>query len=243
MGARPQGNLMVWVISAAVALVVAAGAMLLVRPPPRKELPKARQGGGLGVQRLETDKLLAEQAKLRDPLSLFLPARQANRDAGLQSEAAESTLGLELPRPFPGRLAFADESAAVEFPLRTPVPARPVDTLGLGDPEMPFLGMGRKDRTASPLPVRSAYIEVLAAETGKSVISEAIRDVKVPSANDWQPLEMVALVDRIGLVAPPTISRSSTSDGVDDFFRTYLEKGFHLGERLGPGSYVVTIGR
>jgi hypothetical protein len=243
MGARRQGNLFVWAISAAVALVVVAGAILLVRPPPRQELPKARLGGGLGVQRLENDKLLAEQAELRDPLSLFLPTRQATLAAGLQSETTEIDLGLALTRPFPGKLAFADESAAVEFPLRTPVPSRPVDAIGLGDPEMPFLGMGRIDRAVSALPVRSAFIEVTAAETGKIILSEPIRDVKVPSASDWQPLEMVALVDRIGLVAPPTISRSSTSDSVDDFFRSYLQKGLHLGERLGPGSYVVTVGR
>ena len=74
-------------------------------------------------------------------------------------------------------------------------------------------------------------------------MTEAVPNAKVPSANDWQPLEMLAVIDRIGLVAPPTVSRTSNDDNVDGFFRTFLEKGFHLGERLGPGSYVVTIGR
>jgi hypothetical protein len=233
------------VISAALALVVAGSAMLLVSPPHRQELPKARIGGGLGVQRLEADKLLAEQADLRDPLPLFLPVKRTPEAVATTSDATDMDVGLELARTFPGKLAYADESATVEFPLRTPTPSRPIEAIALGDPEMPFLGMGHNDRGQSltPLPERAAFIEVVLAETGRTVISEPIHEAKVPSANDWQPLEMLAVVDQAGLVAPPTISRSSTANSVDDFFRTYLEKGFHLGERLAPGSYLVTIGR
>jgi hypothetical protein len=243
MGTRPQGNLLVWVISGAVGLLVVAGALLLVKPIPRRQPPKAKTGGGLGVQPLQGNRLLAEQAALRDPMTLFLPVTRANRATTPQADASEVDLGLELARSFPGKLAYADESASVEFPLRTPAPSRPVDVIGLGDPELPFLGMGRKDRAVTALPARSAYIEVKAADTGTTVMTEAVPNAKVPSANDWQPLEMLAVIDRIGLVAPPTVCRTSNDDNVDGFFRTFLEKGFHLGERLGPGSYVVTIGR
>jgi hypothetical protein len=240
-----SGSLLGWIISTALALVVAGGAMVLVRPPRRQELPKARIGGGLGVQRLETDKLLAEQADLRDPLPLFLPVKRSPAANGVASDTTDMDVGLELARTFPGKLAYADESATVEFPLRTAVPSRPIEAIALGDPEMPFLGMGRNDRLRerTPLPERTAFIEVIFAETGRTIISEPIHDDKVPSANDWHPLEMLAMVDQAGLVAPPTISRSSTVTNVDTFFRTYLDRGFHLGERLGPGSYVVTIGR
>lgn len=245
MGARTPGHPLVWVISAALALVVAGSAILLVSPPHRHELPKARIGGGLGVQRLEADKLLAEQAELRDPLPLFLPVKRTSEAAGATSDGTGMDVGLELARTFSGKLAYADESATVEFPLRSPAPSRPIEAIALGDPEMPFLGMGRNDRlrALTPLPERAAFIEVIFAQTGRTVISEPIHEAKVPSANDWQPLEMLAVVDQAGLVAPPTISRSSTANSVDEFFRSYLEKSFHLGERLAPGSYVVTIGR
>ncbi len=244
MSARQYGDRWIWAISISVAFVVAGAAMLLVELPRRQELPKARPGGGLGLQRLEGNKSLAEQVELHDPRLLFLPTGSSSRPGGSAS-VSELELGLELARSFPGKLAYAEDSAAVDFPARVPIPARPAEAIGLGDPELLFLGMGRTGRVISAPPARTAYIEVVAADTGQRVseVEGPIRDAKVPTASDWQPLEMLIVVDRIGLVAPPTISRTSTVDGVDSFFRDYLEKGLHLGEKLRPGSYVVTIGR
>jgi hypothetical protein len=244
MGANQRGDPAVWAISVAVALVVAVAVVLLVQLPRKQALPKSRPGGGLGVLPLESDKTLAEQAELHDPVPLFLNAGWNSRSSGASSSAGREP-GLELARSFTGKLTYAEDSAAIEFPARVPIPARPADAISLGDPELPFLGMGRKDREIPAPPGRAAYIEVVASETGQTVTSVTgpIRDAKVPTASDWQPLEMLVVVDRAGLVAPPTISRTSTVDGVDDFFRVYLEKGIHLGEKLGPGSYVVTIGR
>lgn len=243
MGARPRGDLWIWVISLAVASGVASTAIFLVDLPRRQALPKARPGGGLGVRLLEGDKLLAEQVALHDPLPLFLPVGWNTRSSGSQANAAGSDPGVELPRSFPGKLTYAEESAAVEFPALIPIPARPADAIRLGDPELPFLGMGRTDRGIAAPPGRAAYIEVVAADTGKTVLAVPVLEGKVPSASDWQPLELLVVVDRIGLVSPPTISRTSNADGVDNFFRDYLAKSLHLGEQLGPGSYVVTIGR
>jgi hypothetical protein len=243
MAAKRQGELGIWVISIAVAAAVATAAAMLVELPRRQELPKPRPGGGLGVRALEGDKLLAEQAELHDPMPLFLPSGWNSRPSETQASAPGFDPGLELARSFSGKLAYAEDSAAVEFPARTPIPARPADAVALGDPELPFLGIGRKNQTISAPPVRAAYMEVVAADTGKTVLAEPFREAKVPNASDWQPIELVVVVDRAGLVSPPAISRTSTVDSVDDFFRDYLERGLHLGERLAPGSYVVTIGR
>jgi hypothetical protein len=244
MSAAQRGERGIWAISIIVAFVVAGAAMFLVELPRRQELPKPRQGGGLGLQRLEGNQSLAEQVELHDPRKLFLPTGSSSQPAS-SARVTELEFGLELARSFPGKLAYAEDSAAVEFPARVPVLARPADAIGLGDPELPFWGMGRTDRVVSAPPARVAYIEVVAAATGERVseVEGPIRDAKVPTASDWQPLEMLVVVDRIGLVAPPTISRTSTVDGVDNFFREYLDKGLHLGEKLRPGSYVVTIGR
>ncbi len=244
MGANQREDPVVWAISITVALVVAVAVGLLVQLPRKQALPKSRPGGGLGVLPLESNKPLAEQAELHDPVPLFLNAGWNSRPAAPSSTAGLEP-GLELARSFTGKLAYAEDSASVDFPARVPIPARPADAIGLGDPELPFLGMGRKDREIPAPPVRAAYIEVVASDTGQTVTSVTgpIRDAKLPTASDWQPLEMLVVIDRAGLVAPPTVSRTSTVDGVDDFFRVYVEKGIHLGEKLGPGSYVVTIGR
>jgi hypothetical protein len=243
-GAGQRGDRWIWLIAGTIAVAAALAVGLLVKLPPKQELPKARLGGGLGVQRLESDKLLAEQVELHDPIALFLPVGRSSQPAGPTS-VAELEPDLVLTRPFTGKLAYAEDSATVDFPARVPIPARPVDAIGLGDPELPFLGMGRTDRVIPAPPGRAAYIEVVAADTGKTVdsVSGPILEAKVPNAIEWQPFEMLVIVDRMGLVTPPTISRTSKVDGIDDFFRDYLEKGLHLGEKLGPGSYVVTIGR
>lgn len=243
MGANHRGDPVVWAISVTAALVVAIAVGLLVQLPRKQALPKARPGGGLGVLPLESNKPLAEQADLHDPVPLFLPVGWNSRPSG-PSSAVGLEPGLELSRSFTGKLAYAEDSAAIDFPARVPIPARPADAIGLGDPALLFLGMGRKDREIPAPPGRAAYIEVVASDTGLTVASVTgpIREAKVPTASDWQPLEMLVVVDRAGLVAPPTISRTSTVDLMDDFFRGYLEKGIHLGEKLGPGSYVVTIG-
>lgn len=244
MRARKVGDRWIWLISITVALGVAGAAMFLVELPRRQEFPKPRVGGGLGLQRLEGNKSLAEQVELHDPRLLFLPTGSSSQP-GISARVTELELGSELARSFPGKLAYADDSAAVEFPARVRVPARAADAIALGDPELLFLGMGRTGRVISAPPARTAYIEVVAADTGQRVseVEGPIRDAKVPTASDWQPIEMLVVVDRIGLVAPPTISRTSTVDSVDSFFRDYLEKGLHLGEKLRPGSYLVTIGR
>src|SRR5262245_49217612 len=141
MSAKTRGVApLIWAVSAGVALVTAAGAALLVELPPRRAFPKVREGGGLGMQRLENDKVLAEQADLSDPMPLFLSLdfkTRPDRPAG----APELGLGLELAPAFPGKLSYREDAATVEFAPRVPIPARPVDALGMGDPDLPFMGM------------------------------------------------------------------------------------------------------
>ena len=68
-------------------------------------------------------------------------------------------------------------------------------------------------------------------------------DAKPPANNrDWQPVEFLFAINAAGSVGRPMVTTSSQVPEVDAYFRDYLAKSFHLGERLAPGFYRVVVG-
>ena len=74
------------------------------------------------------------------------------------------------------------------------------------------------------------------------IMQESIIEQQPPEQGMWQPLEFLVAVDRAGVVRPPVLTESSRIAAVDQFFQEFLIKSLHIGERLAPGFYRVSIG-
>ena len=88
---------------------------------------------------------------------------------------------------------------------------------------------------------REAFIEVKSLHSNRIVISQALLDLALPRG-EFGPLEFLVLAGPAGLVGEPLLVANSGSDQADAFFRTFLVRGFRLGQRLAPGQYLVRIG-
>ena len=85
-------------------------------------------------------------------------------------------------------------------------------------------------------------MEVAAVADGGLVLAEPVVANAPPSESSWQPLEFLVAIDRAGLVRPAMLVTSSQVSSVDAYFRDFLTEGLHIGERLAPGFYRVSIG-
>lgn len=182
--------------------------------------------------------LLREQAEFFDPTPLFFPTPQnfgQGRPIGaLRREPAEGF------GEFPPDLQFERQKLPVYGLDDEPAPERPVDILGRGD-EAPFAGFGQSDLQPAPLPERSGFVEVKALADGRLALSGALAAGVLPPV-EFAPLEFLVVVGVNGVVGEPLLIRNSGSEQVDAFLRDYLVKSFRLGERVGPGKYVVAVG-
>lgn len=228
-----------WLLAVGLAGAIVAGGLTLFRAPkPRTETGPSERAPAVTVAP-ESDPLLTEEAMLRDPTPLFLPTRWNASENALPAAA----------RPQPGS-AFHDFAPAWKFTeselrLRLPpvvtVPARLADAITADRADRPLIGLGRSDHAVAPLPARGAFIRVSSAVDGQVVLARAV-EAKPPGEPVWQPLEFLVAIDRVGLIRPAVLTESSRVLAVDGFFQEYLGQGFHLGERLPPGFYRVSIG-
>jgi hypothetical protein len=224
-----------------VALASSAALMLLAmalfrapRPPPpapaaAKLTIRVGQGGS-------SDALLNQEALFHDPTPLFLPTEwnstpQSPRqepDIAFRSYPPELTRDLQLNRPPP-----------------IPVPGSPGEALVANPPGNPLVGIGRTDSAVPVLPVRGAFVEIVAAGSGTPVYSRALADARPPTAAVWQPLEFMVEVDAAGLVGQPALTKGSEVEQVDAYFGGsdgYLTQNLRVGELLGPGFYRISVG-
>ena len=225
----------IWATGGAM-LVVIAVALLFRAPVPRVGALKPAPVP-TGPVRLVS--LKQNEASLTDPTPLFLPtewnAGQNALPANTQREPGGSFQG------YPAKLAFAETELKLNLPSAVVVPARPADALAPDRSSVLFLGLGQVDKIVPQLVARNAFIEILAAVDGRSLLAQPLADATPPDG-DWQPMEFLVAVDPMGLVGPPTLTESSHVAAVDGYFQNYLVKTLHAGQRLAPGFYRICVG-
>lgn len=245
----------IWVISALGAGVVGALVLMLFHgpgPAPKTptasaaQAPAAAKPSNVNLTKLDPadattgESLLREEATLRDPTPLFLPTPW---NAG--ESAVPKTAQREPGGSFPGyapKLTYAELELQVALPDPVAVPKKPADAFAIGRPAQSFLGFGQGDLKVRPLAARGAYVEVIAAGDGRSLLALALTDARPPNDTPWQPLQFLVAIDAAGVVRPPVLTESSRVAAVDGYFQNYLTDVLHVGERLGPGFYRICIG-
>jgi hypothetical protein len=237
-----------WWAAGAVAGLITATFVLVIRlpvAPPAVRSPEAPATVPPTVRIARpdaSDRLLQEEADLRDLRPMFLPT--------------ERNAALVEPRMEAGRNFLDHESfkAAAEPELGAVLPeigsiqggalenATPLDAMGATGIGLPLAGFGRQSPEVVPMRPRGAVVEAVAMSDGRTVWIETLPEGGTPRRDlAWTPLEMVAVVDRAGLAGPLVITEGSRVDDVDIHFRNYLAQTFRLGERLAPGFYRIIV--
>ena len=186
---------------------------------------------------------LLAQVELYDPKPLFLPTPINNSDpalpASLQREPSNAF------KTISPQLTFTEYEMSIVLPEPFAVPKNLVEALHTGETANPFFTFGRINYPYTPLSKRLAFVEVLQAKSGRTVLAAPLNaepNDTLPSV-DWQPLEMVVAVENSGLIGSPTVTSGSGFEEVDDYFRAFIAKQFRLGARLPPGFYLLRIGQ
>lgn len=239
-----------WLIASLCGLVGAALVLTLFRVPrsPRPKdigakIPKSDGTESIGLARIDdrdASSRLRDEALLRDPTPLFLPTSWNVGENALPANARQEP-GSAF-RDYAPKLTFPIADLRLGLPAPIAVPQQVPDVFDTDTPKRPYLGFGQTDRAVDALPKRTAYIEVAAIANGGLALAEPIEASTPPPENNWQPLEFLVAIDRAGLVRPATLVTSSQVSSVDAYFRDFLTDGLHIGERLAPGFYRVSIG-
>lgn len=235
----PRADWSRWLVASGIAIL----SMALVLPLFRVPAPEPTSAEGTAPARVtmapESDPALTEEAMLRDPTPLFLPTRWNATENALPSGARPEP-GTSF-RDFPPAWRFAGAELELRLPLPVEVPASPAGVLTVDKSRAPLNGFGLADREITPLAPRGAFVRVSSAAGGQVVLARPL-DASPPGEAVWQPLEFLIAVEPAGLVRPPVLTESSRVAAVDGYFQDYLAKSFHVGARLPPGFYRVSIG-
>jgi hypothetical protein len=246
---RGQGNTLG--IAIVISIVVVA---LVVLAAARVRLPKSVDAksstpalvSSVAIARADNkggNAALLAQVELYDQKSLFSPTPDNSSDPALPA-----TLRREPGNAFKTispQLTFAEYEMSIVLPEPIAVPKNLVEALHTGETANPFFTFGRINYPYTPLPKRLAFVEVLQAKTGRTVLAAPLSagpNDNLPAV-DWQPLEMVVAVENSGLIGTPTVTSPSGFEEVDDYFRAFIVKQFRLGARLPPGFYMLRIGQ
>jgi len=228
---------------AAVVVALVVFAALHVRLPQLPENKSLKPTTlAVGMVRADRKDALFQQVELFENKPLFLPTPINNSDPDLPS-----SLHNEPGNAFkiiPPKLTFAEYEMKVALPDPVAVPENLVEALYIGEAPNPFFTFGRINYPYAPLSSRLAFLEVLQAKTGRTILAAPLprpQTGNLPPV-DWQPLEMMVAVESIGLVGEPAVTSGSGFEDVDNFFRDLIAKQFRLGARLPPGFYTLRIG-
>jgi hypothetical protein len=225
-------------MAAAAGLAAAIAIALLFRAPRASPAAPAKPPVRPTVGLASMDPALSEEAVLFDPTPLFLPTEwNSTRKELPRREPGDEFTG------YPDKPAFGEDELAIGLPPPIAVPAHLSDALEAYPPGTPFLGFGRTGYRPPVLPDRGAYVEIVAAGTGRLVLAKALLDAQPPGNGTWlQPLEFLVAVDPAGLVGPPVLTVRSGSEEVNGYFRHYLAETLRVGDRLAPGFYRISVG-
>lgn len=172
---------------------------------------------------------------------LFLPTRFNASVLSLPPQARQEPGSMSFT--FPPYFAISESAGGLALPEPIAVPEHPAGGLAVGEPPNPWPEVGQLDSQVAVLPARGAYIEVRRAGSGKLEFAVTIASEELKAAPaGWEPLEFLVAVDPAGLVGAPVATRATAADDVQSYFRSFLAKQFHLGARLSPGFYAVTVG-
>ncbi len=226
------------------ALVLAVSYVSLPELAPVEKSPSQRIGGiGIASVGGSTSGGSADDSALLDPDPLFLPtefnASQLRLPAVVRREPGTSLQAAS------AKFEYAEAGAPIRFPDPVAVPAGPVEALAYDRALNPYEVFGRLKHAYGPVSERVAIVEVVQVTTGRTILSVPLTIASAPSqvlASDWMPLELIAAADATGLIGQPVLSRGSGVEAVDAFFKIYLTRRFHLGERLPPGFYSLRVG-
>ncbi|MFZ5495742.1 MAG: hypothetical protein ACOZE5_10470 [Verrucomicrobiota bacterium] len=231
----------VWIGSGAAIVGVAAWAWWAWS----RQVQPAGQGGDAapfvqlaGAGSAIGSKILQERAELMDPTPLFFPTEWNYGQRPLSGSRLRQPG--EVFGSFPPKPVVADQGIASYGVQALPVPEKLSDLLAQGN-EAPFAGMGQTDIQTTTLAVRAGHLEVRKLGARESIVEQSLAGIQPPRA-DFEPIEFLVVVGSAGLICEPILLRGSGWDEVDAFFRAYLIKSYHLGERLPSGRYRVVVG-
>lgn len=219
-------------------------------PAGRMEAAARRESAGRAVDtpglvisradRLSARSGLREQLWLLDPSPLYMP----------DAEAIGPSVLLERP----GGRAAEMFAPALLYPENRPAAAilRPA---GPGAPEVAaaglasarwFEGMSREGEVLGRGPVsaiRAARISIY--REGEDVKAEAEADLvadEVLSKAEWRPVQLMVVINTIGVVARPVLVDSSGDERADDRIRDAISRNFLARQNLSPGIYRIEVG-
>ncbi|MDD2763995.1 MAG: hypothetical protein PHE83_08500 [Opitutaceae bacterium] len=235
-----------WWVAGLTVVFAGLGFALLFRPLGQRgntTSPVAAATAAVNITRLDEgmgDRFLREQATLFDPTPLFLPTTWNTNQQPLPA-AVQRQPG-QVFRTFAPKLMYDEAELALPVGSMSSLPKRPADLLKEPSHD-PFLGFDREDVPLSSPAPRQGFIEVRETGSGEMVLAcQLDGPVALPAGRDWQPAEFLVAVTAAGLLGRPVDTASSDVEEVDAFFRDYLAKTLHLGERLPPGIYRVVVG-
>jgi hypothetical protein len=224
----------VWVVASVAGVLILTCVAFLIKVPEPELILAPGPAPAVGI----VDSVTLHGTMLRDPTPLFLPtAFNSSRKDYVPREPGGAFGG------FPAQWVFDKEELDLRLPAPVAVPKSAADALVGEPPGAPFIGFGRANLVVQPLDGRGAYISIVEAGTGRAVFGSPVVDAHPPASTlPWQPMEFLAAVDTSGLVGPVVPTVRSGVDDVDAYFARYLARTLHLGERLTPGFYRISVG-
>ncbi len=233
-----------WLIVSTCALLVVAGAVVLIRPPrlPSGKDPEAvRPVELISFENAPDSRTEGEGMSLRDPVPLYLPTPM---NSGHTEALAFDGRGEPVAafRNYPASLNFSDAGLRVDFPAPVAVPSGVVEAIQVDQGARMFQYVGRRRNELPGVEPRLGYLEVARADDGTTVFAEVLPSVAEAPASDWGPLDMVVAVNTSGLIGTPVVTQSSGSARFDAWLPGYLANSFRIGQRLHPGIYRISLG-
>ena len=229
-----------WALSALIAVTGVGLVAALFRLPETKAFPPPREKSAPVFFRADegVDAAFDEQKILADPTPLFLPTKWN----AVRKEVGRPEPGAMFESFQPSYIASAlEQGLKAKFPNPVNVPTTSVEALA--DPPGPLLaGIALGERKAPTLDPRGAFVKIVAAGTGRTVLQQTLLEARPPGDGAWQPMEFLGRVDAVGFVGALTVTHQSGVEGVDDYFRRYLVQTLRLGQQLAPGVYRISVG-